>query len=57
VYIIQVKDVDAGLEVGEASCLAFAVLLIQQKLTLDEYLLLLHDPTFSDRRATLEAML
>lgn len=102
VYITQVKDADAGLEVldalkdainatwehreelvavmtarraprhldiyallpqtnckqcGEATCLAFAVLLIQQKLSLDECLLLRVDPTFSDRRATLEAML
>jgi len=42
---------------GEASCLAFAVLLIQQKHILDECLPLQQDPTFSDRRATLEAML
>jgi ArsR family metal-binding transcriptional regulator len=42
---------------GEASCLAFAVLLIQQKHFLDECLPLQKDPAFSDRRATLEAML
>lgn len=42
---------------GESTCLAFAVLLIQQKHTLDECLPLYQDPAFSDRRATLEAML
>jgi len=42
---------------GEATCLAFAVLLIQQKHSLDECLPLQQDSTFSDRRATLEAML
>jgi ArsR family metal-binding transcriptional regulator len=42
---------------GEATCLAFAVLLIQQKRSLDECLPLQQDPAFSDRRATLEAML
>lgn len=42
---------------GEAGCLAFAVLLIQQKHTLDECLPLQQDPAFSERRATLEAML
>lgn len=42
---------------GEATCLAFAVLLIQQKCSLEQCLPLLHDPTLSDRRATLEAML
>ena len=102
VYITQVKDADAGLEVldalkeainatwehrdelsavttarraprhldiyallpqtnckqcGEATCLAFAVQLIQQKCALDQCLPLQQDPAFSDRRATLEAML
>ena len=42
---------------GEASCLAFAVLLIQQQHTLDECPPLLEDPAFPERRATLEAML
>jgi len=102
VYITQVKDTDAGLEVldaltdainatwehreeltpistarrapqhldiytllpqtnckqcGEATCLALAVLLIQQKHSLDKCLPLQQDPAFSDRRATLEAMI
>jgi len=102
VYITQVKDTEAGLEVlealkdainatwehrdeltavttarraprhldvyallpqtnckqcGEASCLAFAVLLIQQKHTLDECLPLMADAALTDRRATLEALL
>jgi ArsR family metal-binding transcriptional regulator len=42
---------------GEATCLAFAVLLIKQEHTLDECLPLQQDPAFADRRATLEAML
>jgi len=42
---------------GEATCLAFAVSLIQQTRSLDECLPLQHDPAFFDRRATLEAML
>jgi ArsR family metal-binding transcriptional regulator len=42
---------------GESSCLAFAVLLIQQKHSLDECIPLQQDPSFSDRQATLEAML
>ena len=102
VYLTQVKNVDAGLEVldalkdavnvtwehraelisvttawraprhldiyallpqtnckqcGEATCLAFAVLLIQQKHMLAECLPLQQDAAFSDRKATLEAML
>jgi ArsR family metal-binding transcriptional regulator len=102
VYITQVKDADAGLEVlaalidainatwenrdeltavtksrraprhldiwellprtnckqcGEATCLAFAVSLIQQQRSLDECPPLQQDTAFSDRRATLEAML
>jgi ArsR family metal-binding transcriptional regulator len=102
IYLTQVKDVEAGLEVlstlkeavnatwdhraelvaanrarraprhldiyallpqtncnqcGEASCLAFAVLLIQQQHTLNECLPLEQDPAFADRKATLEAML
>ncbi len=42
---------------GEATCLAFAVLLIQQKRSLQECIPLQHDAAFTDRRATLEAML
>lgn len=42
---------------GEATCLAFAVAIIQQQRTLDECQPLLNDPALSDRRATLEAML
>lgn len=42
---------------GEATCLAFAVLLIQQKHTVDECLPLAQDPAFSHRRVSLEAML
>ncbi len=42
---------------GEFTCLAFAVSLIQQQRTLDECLSLGQDPAFSDRRATLEAMI
>ena len=42
---------------GEATCLAFAVLLIQQKRSLEECVPLQNDTEFSDRRATLEAML
>lgn len=42
---------------GEATCLAFAVLLIQQKRRLEECLPLLQDAAFSERRATLEGML
>jgi ArsR family metal-binding transcriptional regulator len=102
VYITQVKDADAGLEVldvlkeainatwehrdelsavtmarraprhldiyallpqtnckecGEATCLAFAVQLIQQNCALEQCLPMQQDPAFSDRRATLEAML
>jgi ArsR family metal-binding transcriptional regulator len=42
---------------GEATCLAFAVSIIQGQRTLDECLPLLQDPAFSERKATLEAML
>ena len=42
---------------GEATCLAFAVALIQQKHMLDDCPPLQRDLGFSDRRATLEAML
>lgn len=42
---------------GEATCLAFAVLLIQQKHILEECPFLQADPSFADRRATLEAMI
>lgn len=42
---------------GEATCLAFAVLLIQHKRSLEECLPLEKDSSFADRRATLEAML
>ncbi len=102
VYITQVKDAEAGLEVlaalqdainatwdhrreltaastarraprhldvwellprtnckqcGEATCLAFAAMLIQQIHFLEECLPLERDPAFADRRAALEAML
>lgn len=42
---------------GEATCLAFAVLLIQQKRRLEECTPLLQDAAFSEHRATLEGML
>jgi len=42
---------------GEANCLAFAVLLIQGQHTLDECHPLQEEPAFSERLATLEAML
>ena len=42
---------------GEATCLAFAVLLIQQKRRLEECTPLQQDPAFTDRRAALEGML
>lgn len=42
---------------GEATCLAFAVLLIQQKRRLEECIPLQNDSAFTDRRATLEAIL
>jgi len=42
---------------GEASCLAFAVLLIQQKRSLPECIPLQQDAAFTDRRAALEGML
>ena len=42
---------------GEASCLAFAVMLIQHKCALEECPPLQSDSSFADRKATLEAML
>lgn len=42
---------------GEATCLAFAVALIQHKRALIECLPLQADSSFADRKATLEAML
>jgi ArsR family metal-binding transcriptional regulator len=42
---------------GEATCMAFAAALLQEKRLLSECLPLLSDAAFSDRRATLEAML
>jgi ArsR family metal-binding transcriptional regulator len=42
---------------GEAACLAFAVQVILQNRDLEECIPLQQDPAFSDRRATLEAML
>ena len=42
---------------GEATCLAFAVLLIQHRHSLEECTPLQSDGAFTDRRATLEAML
>jgi len=42
---------------GEATCLAFAAALLQQKKSLNECPILVADPAFSERRYTLEAML
>ena len=42
---------------GEATCLAFAVKLLQQERELVECSPLQQDPSFTDRKATLEAML
>lgn len=42
---------------GEATCMAFAALLLQHKKQLDECSPLASDSTYSDRRAALEAML
>ena len=42
---------------GEATCMAFAAALLQQTRGLAECQPLISDPSFSDRRATLEAML
>jgi ArsR family metal-binding transcriptional regulator len=42
---------------GEATCLAFAVAVLQQKRPLTECLPLRSDSSFADRKATLEAML
>ena len=42
---------------GEATCLAFAALLIQHKHTLEECLPLQSDAAFADRRMALEGML
>ena len=42
---------------GEATCLAFAAALLQQKKSLNECPILVADPVFSERRYTLEAML
>jgi ArsR family metal-binding transcriptional regulator len=42
---------------GEVTCLAFAVAVVQQKRSLPECPSLQSDPSFADRKATLEAML
>ena len=42
---------------GEVTCMAFAAALLQQNRSLIECLPLVSDPAFTDRRATLEAML
>ncbi len=42
---------------GEAACLTFAVQVILQNRDLEECIPLQQDPAFSDRKATLEAML
>ena len=42
---------------GEATCMAFAAALLQQKRTLAECLSLSADPSFGERRVTLETML
>jgi ArsR family metal-binding transcriptional regulator len=42
---------------GEATCLAFAVALLQQQRELSECLPFMTDPAFTERRAALESML
>lgn len=42
---------------GESTCMAFAAALLQQKRSLAECLSLAADPSFGERRVTLEAML
>ena len=42
---------------GEATCMAFAAAILQEKRQLSECLPLLSDSAFTDRKATLEAML
>jgi ArsR family metal-binding transcriptional regulator len=42
---------------GEATCMAFAVALLQQKRLLVDCVILASDPVFTDRRANLEAMM
>jgi len=42
---------------GEATCMAFAAALLQQKRSLTECASLIADPLFGERRASLEAML
>ena len=42
---------------GEATCMAFAAALLQQKRVLAECFPLASDPTFRERRATLDAMI
>lgn len=42
---------------GDATCMAFAAALLQQKRSLTDCLSLTADPLFSERRAALEAML
>ncbi len=42
---------------GEATCMAFAAALLQQTRMLSECLLLASDPSFANRRTTLEALL
>jgi len=42
---------------GEATCMAFAVGLMQQKRTISECLVLASDPNLADRQVALEAMI
>ncbi len=42
---------------GETTCLAFAVMVVQQKRSLEECLPLQNDPSFAERKTTLQAML
>jgi ArsR family metal-binding transcriptional regulator len=42
---------------GEATCMAFAAALLQQKKSLTDCMSLVADPSFGERRVTLEAML
>jgi ArsR family metal-binding transcriptional regulator len=42
---------------GEATCMAFAVGIIQQNRTVDECLPLASDPAFGDRRATIQGII
>lgn len=53
---VQLPQTNCG-QCGDATCMAFAVGLLVQKHKLDDCPMLRCDTTFSERRATLEAML